>query len=58
MNNDFDVPLRPLGEEKSVPLTDRVTIQVSVIKVDTDETIIEQVSFDVSQGGWEVSRQK
>jgi hypothetical protein len=61
LNNDFDVPLRQLGEEKSVLLSDRIVIQVSIIKADTDESIIEQVSFDLfqqMQGGWGVSRAK
>jgi hypothetical protein len=59
LNNDFDIPLRQLGEGRSVPLSDRIVIQASIIKIDADESIIEQVSFDVfpqTQGGWGVSR--
>jgi hypothetical protein len=60
-NNDFDVPLRLLTEEKSVPLSDRVMIQVSIIRVDVSESVLEQVTFDLTpqmQGGWRVSRFK
>jgi hypothetical protein len=55
LNSEFDVPLRQIGEKKSVPVFNHILLRVSIIKVDTEESVIEKVIFDMTraeQGGW------